>query len=210
MAKNRKYNISYLRLKSNQFYLNLKYLLLAFGLLFIYNSTYSQSFCWPPGDDNYWKVGLQYGSKRLSDCHISDANYNCHGFAMSYFEVPCNVPSWDNYGPNPYTCPTANYSTKTSASYKYDNRYVRVCNENDSKLVFYKTTISGDHSAVKDLSIINAPFKYISKYGKDGPLVAHNLHGPWYHLEGKVDISQTEFWTFISSISPLTLLFHSQ
>lgn len=167
------------------------------------NGSFSQSFsCYAPNDDVYWKIGSQYGSKRLSDCSLS-ADYNCHGFAMAFFEVPCAAPIWNFPGPNPYTCPTLGYSLKTSPDYKFDNRYVRVCNEADCKLVFYKTTDSNgeDHSPVKDQTIYFPPYKYISKYGKSGPLVAHNLHGSWYNLTNVVDVSKTEFWTYVGPIT---------
>jgi hypothetical protein len=178
-------------------------ILVLFLLTFFASPCFSQSFsCYAPTDDLYWKIGSQYGSKRLSECSLS-ADYNCHGFAMAFFEVPCAAPSWNFPGPNPYICPTSGYSLKTSPEYKFDNRYVRVCNEADCKLVFYKTTDaqSQDHTSVRDQTINFPPFKYISKYGKSGPLVAHNLHGSFYHINGNVDITQTEFWTYVGQIT---------
>jgi hypothetical protein len=187
----------------NKFKMKYSPILVLFLLTFFASPCFSQSFsCYAPTDDLYWKIGSQYGSKRLSECSLS-ADYNCHGFAMAFFEVPCAAPSWNFPGPNPYICPTLTHSLTTFPDYKTDNRYIRVCNEADSKLVFYKTTNANgeDHSAVRDQSINFAPFKYISKYGKDGPLVAHNLHGSFYHLSGNVDVSQTEFWTYVGPIA---------
>ena len=65
----------------------------------MFNSANAQ--CWPAQSDEYWYIGSEYGSTKISGCH-RHANYNCHGCVLSYLENGC-TPS----GPvsTPYTFP---------------------------------------------------------------------------------------------------------
>ncbi|MCH7414751.1 hypothetical protein MM213_14720 [Belliella sp. R4-6] len=56
-------------------------------LLFLFsNQGFTQSnYCYPNQGDDFWMIGVQYGSKRLSDCH-TQATYNCHGFTKAIME----------------------------------------------------------------------------------------------------------------------------
>jgi hypothetical protein len=92
----------------------------------------------------------------------------------------------------------------TSSSWKNDDRYIKVASANDAKIVnFQVTTGAGltQHSAVKSASYSFQPIKYISKYGNDGPLVAHDLMGSVYHLRGEYVANTMEYWTYVGSIS---------
>ncbi|MCH7403809.1 T9SS type A sorting domain-containing protein [Belliella kenyensis] len=89
------------------------------------------------------------------------------------------------------------------ASWKNDNRYVKVASVNDAKIVNFQISGAnslGEHSAVKTDSPFG-PTKYMSKYGNDGPLVAHDLMGSVYHLKGQVVANTMEYWTYVGGIS---------
>lgn len=143
----------------------------------------------------------QYGSKKLSNCDVN-ATYNCHGFVISYFEGGCTQPSWYNPVPAPYTCPNT-FGKRYDTDWQNSGKYVRVCSENNANIAYYHLTIGDTHSAVKEV-LYDHSFKYISKYGCDGPLVAHNLNRSFYHLVKPTQIDTrypTEFWTYIGPIS---------
>lgn len=90
-------------LTKKEFEMKYSPILVLFLLTLFASPCFSQSFsCFAPTDDLYWNIGSQYGSKRLSECSLS-ADYNCHGFVMAFFEVPCAAPSWNFPSPNPYT-----------------------------------------------------------------------------------------------------------
>jgi len=168
----------------------------------IFISAYPQGSCWPDQSPEYWKISeTLYGSKRLSECHTS-AYYNCHGFIISYFENGCTTPSWiSGQVPAPYTCPSSQ-GIKSASAYQNSGKYVQVCSETSANIAYYKFS-QGDHSAVKEVTGGGSLVKYLSKYNFDGPLVAHNLTGSWYHLTGQENIppSPIEFWSYIGSIS---------
>ncbi len=125
---------------------------------------------------------------------------NCHGFVLAFFENGCNNFGWNTSAPSPYLCPNSQ-GQKAGINIKNSHKYVRVCNVSDVKVVYYKTLNNPyDHTAVKDPTVTHGTAKYVSKYGADGPLVSHDLNGSWYHLNGQVDISQTEYWTYVDSI----------
>jgi|GEM_PF-1454242 len=163
-----------------------------------------QATCYPDVSDSYWKISESlYGSKRLSDCHVN-AYYNCHGFVRSYFENGCTTPSWTgSLIPAPYLCPNQQ-GNRTTPDFKDVGKYVQVCSETNANIAFY-TFIGtvGNHSAVKEVTGGGAITKYLSKYGTDGPLVAHNLSGSWYHINGKDTnpVTPIEFWRYIGPIS---------
>lgn len=165
-------------------------------VLFEPNISFSQG-CYSDQSDSYWKISESlYGSKRLSDCHVN-AYYNCHGFVRSYFENGCTAPSWSGQVPAPYYCPNTQ-GNRTIPDFKDSNKYIQVCSESDANIAYYIFTGNGgDHSAVKEVS--GAVTKYLSKYGTNGPLVAHNLTGSWYHLYGNNNPITTEFWRYIGS-----------
>ena len=159
--------------------------------------------CDPNHDDTYWKINeALYGSKKLSGCD-PNAKYNCHGFVISYFENSCNQPSWYNQVGTPYTCPNV-AGKKYDSDYQNSGKYVKVCTESSANIAFYHLTDGDTHSSVKETLHDGVTFKYISKYGCDGPLVEHNLTGSFYHLiqPSKIDTSYpTEFWSYIGPIN---------
>lgn len=175
------------------------------GLLLILNlfiSAYSQGSCWTDQSPEYWKISeALYDSKKLSDCHPS-AYYNCHGFVISYFENGCTLPSFTgNQISAPYLCPNTQ-AIKSASAFQNSGKYVRVCSETSANIAYYKF-LQGDHSAVKEVTGGGSIVKYLSKYNYDGPLVAHNLTGSWYHLTSQENIPPTpiEFWSYIGPIS---------
>lgn len=161
-----------------------------------------QATCYSDQSDSYWKISVSlYGSKRLSNCH-TNAYYNCHGFVRSYFENGCTSPSWTSGQiAAPYTCPNQQ-GNRTVADYQSSGKYVQVCSETNANIAFYKFK-DDNHSAVKEVTGGGAITKYLSKYGLDGPLVAHNLLETWYHLTGKDNTPPTpvQFWAYVGSIS---------
>lgn len=174
---------------------------LFFGIFFSIKG-FSQGSCYFDISDSYWRISESlYGSKRLSDCH-ANAYYNCHGFVMSYFENGCTAPSWtSNQIPAPFLCPNSQ-GVKSASAYQNSGKYVQVCLEAEANIAYYQF-IQGDHSAVKQVTGGGAITKYISKYNFDGPLVAHNLNGSWYHLTGqqKIPPSPIEFWSYVGPIT---------
>jgi hypothetical protein len=164
-------------------------------------SGFSQGSCYSDQSDFYWKINESlYGSKRLSDCHPG-AYYNCHGFVISYFENGCTAPSWiSTQVPAPYTCPNSQ-GVKSASAFQNSGKYVQVCTESTANIAFYELVLGDSHSAVKEVTGGGAVIKYLSKYGSDGPLVAHNLTGSWYHLTGRVVNSQVQFWSYLGLIS---------
>lgn len=70
----------------------------AFSILFFaYFNSYSQSCV----DDGFWKIGSQFGTKRLSS---NCGDYNCHGFAAAYWEGGLNtIPDWGISNPGSVT-----------------------------------------------------------------------------------------------------------
>jgi hypothetical protein len=181
----------------------MKKFVLTFTLILnLFISAFSQGSCWPDQSPEYWKISeTLYGSKKLSDCHES-AYYNCHGFVISYFENGCTAPSWTSgQVPAPYTCPNSQ-GLKSAWDYQNSGKYVRVCSEPTANIAFYHIFGGGTHSAVKEVTGGGAIIKYLSKYGSDGPLVAHNLEGSYYHLNGQVVVeTPVQFWSYIGKIS---------
>lgn len=160
--------------------------------------------CYSDQSDIYWKISDSlYGSKRLSNCD-SLAYYNCHGFVMSYFENGCTAPGWTKPTVSaPYMCPTAQ-GNKPIPEFQNNGKYVRVCSEANANIAYYQFVgTTGDQSAVKEVTAGGSITKYLSKYGTDGPLVAHNLTGSWYHLTGKDNTPPTpiQFWAYVGTIS---------
>ena len=158
------------------------------------------------GNDTYWKVGFN-GSFKIADCNNSQI-YNCHGFTMSYFEKggsdnPCN-PTPFYYIGSSYQCPATAQGVKTTNQWQGTPRYVQVCNEADANIAFYtgsSSALGGDHSAVQ-IGQFNGVYKYMSKYGQEGPLVQHDLNGSWYHNDntGANRVTGTAFWKFVGEI----------
>jgi hypothetical protein len=176
----------------------MKGFLLLLVFLMIGNACFPQAVCYSDQSDFFWKISEPlYGSKRLSDCSPG-ANYNCHGFVMGYFENNCTAPSWTSgIISAPYNCPNVQ-GIKAASSYQNSGKYTRVCSESDADIAFYQLN-SGDHSAVKQV-VGSSVTKYLSKYGSDGPLVAHNLNQSFYHLGGQV-VGPPEFWTYVGGIN---------
>ncbi|MCD6564448.1 MAG: hypothetical protein J7K53_00740 [Bacteroidales bacterium] len=170
------------------------------------NIAVSQGYCYPDQSDTYWKISESlYGSKKLSGCAVN-AYYNCHGFMMSYFEdTGCSKPGWNNPVATPYTCPSDGITFDTE--WKNSGRYVRVCAESVANIAYYHFPNEDTHSAVKEI-IPGGAIKYISKYGSDGPLVAHNLTGSWYHLSGQFNIADItrQFWSYVGYIQGSTTI----
>jgi len=163
--------------------------------------TFSQpANCDPNHTDTYWKISeTLYGSRKLSNCH-PDAYYNCHGFVRSYFENGCTAPGWAKTPvAAPYECPEQQGFIE--ATFKNSGKYVQVCSETNANIAYYQF-IQGDHSAVKEISG-NGTIKYLSKYSSNGPLVAHNLTGSWYHIpdQNLVPPKPIQFWSYIGSIT---------
>ncbi|WP_155847193.1 T9SS type A sorting domain-containing protein [Algoriphagus marincola] len=185
----------------------MKKLVLILSLFLNWSLAFSQAVCFSDQSNSFWKINESlYGSKRLSDCHVG-ANYNCHGFVMSYFENGCTSPGWNKtFLPAPYSCPTSQ-GVKSASDFKNSGKYLQVCNEADANIAFYNL-IGSEHSAVRE--VVGGSFvKYISKYGTEGPLVAHNLNQSFYHLyQGGQVIGSPEFWTYVGPItgSPQTII----
>ncbi|WP_157370117.1 hypothetical protein [Aquiflexum balticum] len=183
----------------------MKHFLNIYALIFLFHlGTFGQSVqCYSDQSDIYWLIGSQHGSKRLSECDI-DAVYNCHGFTMAMMEntcssIPscCTVPSWNTTVNTPYQCP--NNKGIDGGTWRSDSKYVRINSEADARIVFFEINSPGGHSAVKTTSPF-ASTKYISKYGTDGPLVAHDLNKSFYHLTNRYIPNSMEYWTYIGSI----------
>ncbi len=156
----------------------------------------SQCACNPNQSDSFWHIGYN-NSRRVSDCANSSACYNCHGFVMSYFEKGCKPGMYSFYNP-PYTCP-ASQGIESDLAWKTNSKYLKVCNEGNADIVYYPTIVPGGHSAVK-IGIENNVFRYISKYGDDGPLVNHNLTGTYYHAENQVN-GPNEYYIYTGAIT---------
>ena len=177
------------------------------SLIFLFTAQYSAgqtANCWPDISDNYWKIDeALYGSKRLSNCD-PNAYYNCHGFVMSYFENGCIAPGWDKpQVPAPCTCPNTS-GIKDDLIYKNSGLYVQVCSESSANIAYYDFGGGEDHSAVKEITGNGfGPIKYLSKYAENGPLVAHNLMGSWYHL-AQSKSGSIQFWSYIGKILGIT------
>ena len=56
-------------------------------LLFLFSiQGFTQSnICYPDQSNEFWMIGLEYESKKLSGCD-SQATYNCHGFTKAMME----------------------------------------------------------------------------------------------------------------------------
>jgi len=169
-----------------------------FPLLFLFwTSSYSQAGCYSEQPDSYWKIGLtQYGSKKLSNCDPA-AYYNCHGFVIAYLENNCTAPGWNNPFIPTYSCPNSQ-GIKAPSDYQNSGKYVQVCNESDGDVIFYDLSVDGDHSAIKE-NLGGGQIRYLSKYGPDGPLVAHKRDSSFYHLNGLV-IGAPQFWAFVGRV----------
>ncbi|SDA37904.1 hypothetical protein SAMN03080617_00121 [Algoriphagus alkaliphilus] len=95
----------------------MKKLLLICLFVSIWKMGFPQAVCYSDQEDTYWKISESLGSKRLSDCH-SGANYNCHGFVMSYFENGCTSPGWNkSFITAPYSCPNVK-GVRTASEFK--------------------------------------------------------------------------------------------
>lgn len=174
--------------------------------LFFSIRAFAQGNCSGDQSASAWHIDESvYGSKLLSECHTA-ANYNCHGFVMNYFEnynfdtLDCHTtPSWSSsLITAPYMCPTIQ-GPKDAHDYQSSGKYVRICTEPNANIAYYILKTPTDyHSAVKEV-VGSSVIKYISKYGHDGPLVAHNLEQSHYHEVGRVD--STEFWAYIGGIN---------
>lgn len=71
---------------------------------------------------------------------------------------------------------------------------MQVCNTSQCDVVTYDVGGSvGTHSAVK--VNFGGNIKYMSKYGRDGPLVVHNLNGSWYHYVYTVSLDG--YWAYM-------------
>ncbi len=147
-------------------------LLLTLFLLINNCAIHAQCSTWT---DTQLYIGATWNSYKVTPCH-SSAIYNCHGFVISYFENGCQ-PS----GPvsAPYMCPTAQ-GDLGNGSITSNNRILQVCNADQGNIVYYDVgSGQGDHSAVK--ASFGGTTKYLSKYGTEGPLVAHEIEGSFYH-----------------------------
>lgn len=120
---------------------------------------------------------------------------------MSYFENGCTHPGWNKkFVAASYTCPGDHQGIRAASAFKDSGKYLQIGNESDADIAFYNLKNS-DHSAVRE--VVGGSFvKYLSKYGADGPLVAHNLNQSFYHLhEGGQVVGPPEFWTFLGPIN---------
>lgn len=169
---------------------------LTFALIFVLSvSAFSQS-CYPDQSDTYWRIGSPYSSFKVSDC---SPYYNCHGFAISYFEGTCQPLPYSYITPA-YECPRYQGGVNSASAYQTGGKYVQVCSETNADIAYYIAP-PDDHSAVKVASN-----RYISKYGSDGPLVSHNLNESWYHYDnnGINRVTSTTFWAYVGGINGTT------
>lgn len=173
----------------------MKKICLTFALIFVLSiSAFPQ--CIPQQDNDYWNIGTPYSSFRVSDCN---PYYNCHGFAVSYFEGTCQPLPYSYISPA-YDCPRylGEYDSYNISylDWQSSGKYVQVCSETYADIAYYEG-MPGGHSAVKVASN-----RYISKYGNDGPLVSHNSNESWYHYDDQAlnRVTSTAFWVFVGSI----------
>ena len=125
--------------------------------------------------DAQWKIGPTWNSSKVTPCH-ANAYYNCNGFVLSYFENGCQ-PSGSI--PAPYLCPEAQ-GDLGNGFITTNGKVLEVCNATQGNIVFYEIgSGNGKHSAVK--TTYGGSTKYLSKYGTNGPLVAHDINGSFYH-----------------------------
>lgn len=129
------------------------------------------------GDDVHYHIGEQFTSKRL--VYNCNNTFHCHEFVRLYFESSCPKPTWYtplnsicSWNPAQYEFPNTNY---------WDlNTYIKV-DEQFANIARYTRSPEGtNHSQVKDSQY---PWKYISKYDKQGPVVGHNLRSSYYDIE---------------------------
>ncbi len=125
--------------------------------------------------DADWRIGSTWDSHKISPCHTS-AVYNCHGFVLSYLEDGCQ-PSYFTTQSPPYTCPN-DQGILGTGEITNNPKFMKVCTEAQADAIVYNSS-AGPHSAVKVSA--GSGYKYISKYGSDGPLVSHNRDGSYYH-----------------------------
>lgn len=97
-----------------------------FLFLFSIQGFTQSNICYPDQSNEFWMIGLEYGSKKLSGCD-SQATYNCHGFTKAMMENTCfndqsccTKPSWTQAVNTPYTCPNNMINESTSSSWKND------------------------------------------------------------------------------------------
>lgn len=170
-----------------------------FVIVFLHNNVSFSQSCYYDQSDSYWKINeALYGSRRLSDCSPSAA-YNCHGFVMSYVETAtCTKPGWNNPVSTPYLCPNS-FGNTSANIYQQSGRYVKVGSESNGNIAYYQFA-QGDHSAIKENIGGGGVIKYLSKYNHDGPLVAHDLMGSWYHLTNQDIGIPVQFWAYVGYI----------
>ncbi len=150
-------------------------LLFASALIIVYTASYGQQADCEDWTDAQWKIGPTWNSSKVTPCH-PNAYYNCNGFVLSFFENGCQPT-----GPQqaPYLCPEAQ-GDLGNGSITSNGKVLEVCNATQGNIVFYDVGSGyGYHSAVK--TTYGGATKYLSKYGTDGPLVAHDIEGSYYH-----------------------------
>jgi hypothetical protein len=179
----------------------------AFSILFFaYFNSYSQSCV----DDGFWKIGSQFGTKRLSSNY---GDYNCHGFAAAYWEGGLNtIPDWGISNPGSVTVasqytfsgggPDQNY-------FKNSNQYIQVCDESFSTVdvITQKFNIAdGFHSLVRDQSTSSFSPKFISKYGTESPVIGHDFNSTWYELNNATKTEPDKYYAFIGKLDPSAII----
>jgi len=165
------------------------------------------SDCYHDQSDLYWRIGTTYGSKKLASCG-SDAQYNCHAFVMAKLEGTCAI-NWSSPQSTSYPCPSEHFGStsgthsRTYADWSNKAEYLQVPGVSGADIIYYDFPggVTGeDHVAVRD----NTQWgKFISKYGTDGPLVAHNPDGTWYQLRQfpiPIQESDKEYWVYLGTI----------
>lgn len=117
---------------------------------------------------------------------------------MSYFENGCTDPSWESTEiPAPYECPNVQ-GVRAASEWQNSGRYVQVCSASVADLALYTFYGGGDHSAVREVTGGGNVIKYLSKYGSDGPMVAHNIDGSYYHYD--LQVNGMTHWSFVGQI----------
>lgn len=157
-------------------------------------------------EPNNWHISVANGSKQIGTCATTH-QYNCHAYSIAYVEGMTRVRNWGtnpSTGNTPYHSPWTywNYRQGGQSSYvispaefRNNNDYFQVGSSSDADIVYYEFGAGvGHHSAVRDRSILFGTPKFLSKYGPDGPLVAHELNTTFYEENG-APLQLTEFYT---------------
>ncbi len=162
------------------------------------------------GVNGFWKIGSQYGTKRLSS---NCGDFNCHGFAAAYMEGGLNsVPNWGISNPGNITV-ASQYTFSGSGPdqnyFKNSNQYIQVCDQSFSTVdvITQKFNIAdGFHSLVRDQSTSSFSPKFISKYGTESAVIGHDFNSTWYELNNATKTESDKYYAHIGKLDSFEIL----